>query len=311
MAIFVAFLALVGAGVDAFLIGGGETFVPFATLAAVAIGGGQSWWSLRFGDRSVLASTGAVPLATKLATAGTDDDRLRYRQLQNVVEEMSIAAGIPLPQTYVIPDGDPNAFATGRDPAHASLAVTEGLLRVLTREELQGVIAHEMGHVRNLDIRLMTVVAALVGALALLADWTARGMRFGGARRSSKREKNGGNALFFALWIVAALLAPVVGRLLALAVSRRREYLADATGAELTRNPLGLAGALEKIENAVEPTPSIKQGTAHLCIADPLGRPLSARDGAWAELWATHPPMPKRIRALREMGYSAERRTPQ
>jgi heat shock protein HtpX len=308
MAIFVAFLALVGAGVDAFLIGGGETFVPFATLAAVAIGGGQSWWSLRFGDRSVLASAGAVPLATKLAMAGTDDDRLRYRQLQNIVEEMSIAAGIPLPEAFVIPDEDPNAFATGRDPAHASLAVTEGLLRALTREELQGVVAHEMGHVRNLDIRLMTVVAALVGALALLADWTTRGMRFGGPRRSSKREKNGGNALFFVVWIVAALLAPVVGRLLALAVSRRREYLADATGAELTRNPLGLAGALEKIENAVAPTPSIKQGTAHLCIADPLGRSLSARDGAWAELWATHPPMSKRIRALREMGYLAERK---
>jgi heat shock protein HtpX len=303
MAIFVGFLAIVGAGVDTFLLGNGETFVPFATLAAVAIGGGQSWWSLRFGDRSVLASAAAVPLAEKLAGTVSDAERLRYRQLQNIVEEMSIAAGIPVPQTFVIPDNDPNAFATGRDPAHASIAVTEGLLQKLSREELQGVVAHEMGHVRNLDIRLMTVVAALVGALALLADWTARGMRFGGGRRSSKREKGGGNALFFAVWLVAVLLAPVVGRLLALAVSRRREYLADATGAELTRNPLGLAGALEKIESAVDPTPSIKQGTAHLCIADPLGRPLSAREGAWAELWATHPPMSKRIAALREMGY--------
>jgi heat shock protein HtpX len=305
MAIFVVFLALVGAGVDAFVIGNGNTFVPVATVAALAIGGGQSWWSLRFGDRSVLASAAAVPLTTKLADAPSDTERLRYRQLQNIVEEMSIAAGIPVPQAFVIPDGDPNAFATGRDPAHASIAVTEGLLQTLSREELQAVVAHEMGHVRNLDIRLMTVVAALVGAVALLADWTSRGMRFGGARRSSKREKDGGNALFFAVWIVAVMLAPIVGRLLALAVSRRREYLADATGAELTRNPLGLAAALEKIEEAVDPTPSIKQGTAHLCIADPLGRSLSAREGAWAELWATHPPMAKRIAALREMGYMA------
>ncbi len=309
MAIFVALLALVGAGVDAFVMGNGGTFMPFATTAALAIGGGQSWWSLRFGDRSVLASAAAVPLATRLAEAASDDERLRYRQFQNIVEEMSIAAGIPVPQAYVIPDPDPNAFATGRDPAHASIAVTDGLLQMLSREELQGVVAHELGHVRNLDIRLMTVVAALVGALALLADWTGRAMRFGGTRRSAKREKGGGNLLFFAVWIVAVMLAPVVGRLLALAVSRRREYLADATGAELTRNPLGLAGALEKIENAVEPTPSIKQGTAHLCIADPLGRSLSEREGTWAELWATHPPMKKRIAALREMGYVPARET--
>jgi heat shock protein HtpX len=309
MAIFIAFLALVGAGVDAFVIGSGGPFVPVATTAAVALGGAQAWWSLRFGDRSVLGSSAAVPLATCLAEAETDEARLRYRQLQNVVEEMSIAAGIPVPQAYVIPDADPNAFATGRDPAHASIAVTEGLLETLSREELQGVVAHEMGHVRNLDIRLMTVVAALVGAVALLADWSARAMRFGGGRRSSRREKGGGAgaALFFAVWIVAVMLAPVVGRLLALAVSRRREYLADATGAELTRNPLGLASALEKIEGAVEATPSIKRGTAHLCIADPLGRHLSDETSGWAALWATHPPMAKRIRALKEMGYSATR----
>jgi len=304
MAVFIIFLAVVGAGVDAFVIGNGGPFVPVATMAALAMGGGQSWWSLRFGDRSVLASAAAIPLETRLAEAASDDERLRYRQLQNVVEEMSIAAGIPVPRAYVIPDSDPNAFATGRDPAHASIAVTDGLLRMLSREELQGVVAHEMGHVRNYDIRLMTVVAALVGAVALLADWAGRSMRFGG-QRSSRRDKGGGAAgiLFFAVWIVAIMLAPVVGRLLALAVSRRREYLADATGAELTRNPIALADALEKIESAVEPTPSIKQGTAHLCIADPMGRRLTQSESGWAELWATHPPMSKRIAALKTMGY--------
>lgn len=310
MVLFVGFLALIGAGVDAFVIGNGTTFVPVASIAAIAVGGTQAWWSLRFGDRSVLASSSAVPLADRLAQATNDDERLRYRQFENIVEEMAIAAGLPKPQAYVIPDTDPNAFATGRDPEHASLAVTDGLLTTLNREELQGVVAHEMGHIRNLDIRLMTVVAALVGAVALLADWSARAMRFGGGGRSrSKRDGKDGGAgiLFFAVWIVGIMLAPVVAQLLALAVSRRREYLADATGAELTRNPLALAGALEKIEDAVEPTPSIKRGTAHLCIADPLGRKLDAHDGRWADLWATHPPMAKRIDALRAMAYLSPR----
>jgi heat shock protein HtpX len=264
----------------------------------------QSWWGLRHGDRSVLGSASAKPVETCLAEAASEADRLRYRQYQNVVEEMAIAAGLPAPAAYVIPDDDPNAFATGRDPAHASIAVTEGLLKSLSREELQGVVAHEIGHVRNLDIRLMTVVAALVGAIVLLADWAARGMRFGGGGRSKKNGKGGGLAVvFLVLWVVAIILAPFIGRLLALAVSRKREYLADATGAELTRQPLGLASALEKIELASAPTPSVKRGTAHLCIADPLGRRLDDREGAWANLWATHPPMAKRIAALKAMAF--------
>jgi len=306
MAIFVIFLAVIGSGFDLFLIGGGQTYVPFATLLAAAFAGGQAWWSLQRGDRAVLSSSKARPVEELLnAEATSADDRLRYTQFQNVVDEMSIAAGIPRPKAYVIADTDPNAFATGRDPDHASIAVTDGLLRSLNREELQGVVAHEMGHVRNLDIRLMTVVAALVGAVVLLADWTMRSLWWGGGRnRSSSRNGRGSGAagvIFFVLWIVAIILAPLIGRLLALAVSRRREYLADATGAELTRNPLGLASALEKIEDAVEPTPSIKRGTAHLCIADPLGRAVDNREGAWADLWATHPPMVKRIAALKAM----------
>jgi heat shock protein HtpX len=305
MAVFILLAAVVGFGVDLFVVGRGETYVPLATVAALALGGGQAFWSLRSGDRAVLLSAGAVPIDDRILQAPTDADRLRYRQFANITEEMAIAAGVPPPRVYVIPDDDPNAFATGRDPAHASVAVTDGLLRQLTREELQGVVAHEMAHVRNFDIRLMTVVAALVGMIVLLADWAARAMRFGGGRVGSRRSKNSGGAaaIVFVVWILAIMLAPLVGRLMALAVSRTREYLADATGAQLTRNPLALAQALEKIETAAGPTASIKRGTAHLCISDPLGMKVDDREGRWADLWATHPPMRKRIAALKTMAY--------
>jgi len=307
MAAFVAVVALIGVGVDLFLIGGGETYLPIASVAAIGLSGSQAWWGLQHGDRSVLRSAQAVPVADRLSRTAGDEER-RYRQFENIVEEMAIAGGLPKPSVWVIPDDDPNAFATGRDPEHASIAVTEGLLRALNREELQGVVAHEMAHVRNYDIRLMTVVAALVGAMLLLSDWSTRVLRFGGLRkgRGRGRDRNGGGVavlVLMVIWLVAVALAPVVGRLLALAVSRRREYLADATGAELTRNPLALASALEKIESAVAPTPAIKRGSAHLCIADPMGFRIDDREGFWANLWATHPPMARRIAALRAMGY--------
>jgi heat shock protein HtpX len=308
MIVFVAFLAFLGAGFDLFVIGGGGgTYVPVGTTIALIVGFGSSWASMRLGDRMVLASSSAEPLDEALARAATDDEKLRYRQFDNIVEEMAIAAGLPKPATYVVPDPDPNAFATGRDPQHASLAVTEGLLHALNREELQGVVAHEMSHIRNFDIRLMMIVAALVGAVALMSDWAGRGMRFGGVRDRSRRDDDRGgggaaSAIFFVLWIVAIILAPIVGRLLAMWVSRTREYQADASGAELTRNPLGLASALEKIEDAVEPTSAIKRGTAHLCIADPMGK-VTDGESRFAGLWATHPPMEKRIDALKQMAY--------
>jgi heat shock protein HtpX len=226
-----------------------------------------------------------------------------------VVDEMSIAAGLPRPRIYIVPDPDPNAFATGRDPAHASIAVTKGLLDMVSRDELQGVVAHELSHVRNLDIRLMTVIAAMVGAAVLIADWTTRGLRMGaggGSSRGRSREKGGGGLLvliMFALWLLAVVLAPAIGQALAMLVSRKREYLADASGAELTRNPLALATALTKIDAAAAPTASIKRGTAHLCIADPLGRALGLRQGRWANLMASHPPMANRIAVLREMAF--------
>jgi heat shock protein HtpX len=227
---------------------------------------------------------------------------------------MAIAAGVPLPQAYIVPDRDPNAFATGRDPEHASIAVTQGLLGALTREQLQGVVAHEMAHVRNYDIRLMTIVAALVGSIALISDWTMRAWRTsggGGSRGSRSRgKKDGGGGLvllLLAIWVIAIVLAPIIARVLATMVSRRREYLADATGAELTRNPLALADALERIEREVGATKSIHQGSAHLCIADPLERKATNKEGRWADFVATHPPMAKRIEALRGMAYQFDR----
>ncbi len=304
MIVFIAFLFFLGYGFDLFYLG---TDVPVAGFVAFLIGLFSALFGYYKGDRAVLASSGAIPSETLLASPVDDDERLKIKQLDNVVDEMAIAAGLPRPKVYVIPDHDPNAFATGRDPEHASLAVTRGLLDALNREELQGVVAHEMSHVRNFDIRLMTVVAALIGAIALLSDWGIRGMRWGGggSRRSGDRDKGGGAAIIFlVLWIIGLILAPIIGQALAMMVSRRREYLADASGAELTRNPIALATALQKIESAADPTESIKQGTANLCIADPLGRKAGLREGPVANLFASHPPMAKRIAALREMAYA-------
>jgi heat shock protein HtpX len=305
MLVFVAFLLFLGLGFDVFYVGDGELTFPIGSLAALGIGTFSALTSYYSGDKAVLLSTGAVPVERVLSAAATQDDSLKIRQLDNVVEEMSIAAGLPKPKVYVVPDPDPNAFATGRDPEHASIAVTRGLLDAVTRDELQGVVAHELSHVRNLDIRLMTVIAAMVGTIALLSDWTSRGMHTGsGSRRSSSKDKdNGAGAILFVIWIIAIILAPLVGQTLAMMVSRRREYLADASGAELTRNPLALASALEKIEQAHEPTNSVKRGTAHLCIADPLGRSVGLRQGWVPDLLASHPPMKNRIAALREMAF--------
>jgi heat shock protein HtpX len=311
MLAFVAFLVFLGLGFDAFYIGMAGGYVPVGSVVALGVGSVSALTSYFHGDRAVLLAAGAQPLSDVLASA-TDADKLKLRQLDNVVDEMAIAAGLPRPRVYVVPDPDPNAFATGRDPAHASLAVTRGLIDTLDREELQGVVAHEMSHIRNLDVRVMTVVAALVGGVALLSDWARRGMMWGGGsrRRDDDRRDGGGVAgiVLFVLWLIAVMLAPLIAQALAMLVSRKREYLADASGAELTRNPIGLADALEKIESAAAPTRAINRGTAHLCIADPLGRQVNAREGFWSDLFASHPPMSARIAALREMAFEDGRR---
>jgi heat shock protein HtpX len=306
MIAFVALVIVLGLGFDAFYVGAAGGSVPLGTIAALGIGSASAFASYYNGDRAVLAATSAAPIEDVAAAAG-DLDKLKLRQLENVVDEMAIAAGLPRPRVYIVPDPDPNAFATGRGPERSSIAVTRGLLDTLDREELQGVIAHEMSHIRNLDIRVMTIVAALVGTIALLSDWARRGMRWGGGsrRRQGGRADGSGAAgiVFLAIWLVAVILAPVVAQLLAMMVSRRREYLADASGAELTRNPIGLARALEKLENAAAPTRAVKRGSAHLCITDPLGRRVNIKEGFWADLFASHPPMTARIGALKAMAY--------
>jgi heat shock protein HtpX len=311
MVAFVAFLLVLGLGFDTFFLNAGGR-VPVGSLVALGAGSVSALASYYSGDRAVLLATGATPVAELKAAASNEAEKLKLQQLDNVVDEMAIAAGLPRPRVYIVPDADPNAFATGRGPGHASIAVTRGLLDALDREELQGVVAHEMSHVRNLDVRVMTIVAALVGAVALLADWARRGMWWGAApRRRDRDDREGGGgvagAVFFAVWLVAIILAPLMAQLLAMLVSRRREYLADASGAELTRNPMGLARALEKIEAAVAPTAAINRGSAHLCIADPLGRQMNLKEGFWSNLFASHPPMSSRIAALRQMAFQGER----
>lgn len=293
---FALFLGFIGLGFDFYLsdtIGEGG-FVPLGTIVALGIGAGSAFWSLSSGPAAVLNSAGAVP---------ADPSNPSHRQLINVVEEMAIASGLPKPAVYVIPDPDPNAFATGKDPQHSSVAVTQGLLETLTRDELQGVIAHEMSHIRNYDIRLMTVVAALMGAILLLSDWARRSMWYGRGRKRSSKSSGQLAPLLLVLWLLGIILAPLITQMMAMAVSRKREYLADASGAELTRNPLGLANALKKIDRAAEPTASIKRGAAHLCIADPLGKSVNSKEGFTAELFGTHPPIKKRIMALQAMAY--------
>ncbi len=300
MVVFTLFLAFIGFGFDAFYLNtvNEDVFLPLGTVIAIGVGSLSAAWSLQGGDKAVLSSTNAVP---------ADESNPAHKQLLNVVGEMSIASGLPRPKVYIVPDPDPNAFATGRDPGHSSIAVTQGLLDSLNREELQGVIAHEMSHIRNYDIRLMTVIAAMMGAILLLSDWARRGMFWGGGGRKRSRSGGGGGGplllILLAIWIIGVILAPLISQLMAMAVSRKREYLADASGAELTRNPMGLAHALQKLESASAPTASIKRGAAHLCIVDPLGRTMNAKEGFAAELFGTHPPMNKRIIALEAMAY--------
>ena len=287
---------------------------PWLGVAMSALAAGITWVAWSSGAQKVLWSAGASELRFAVSDA--------EKQLENVVEEMAIASGIPKPRIYLIEDDDPNALATGRDPQSAHIAVTTGLLARLSRDELQAVIAHEMGHVKNYDMQLMTLLAGIVGAVALIADGMGRVMRGGSRVRlggaslggGSRRGGKGGGLgpvmlVVLALWIVSWLLAPLVTRLLAMGVSRKREYLADAMAAQFTRNPLALASALEKIERNHAPTTTIKGGSAHLCIADPLGRRLSNREGWLADLLATHPPMSHRVARLRAMGYREMKRS--
>jgi heat shock protein HtpX len=304
---FVVFTAWVGFGGDAgfYLLtrdapeGGYHHVVPFIGLAASAIAGGIAWFSWRHGPEQVLKAAGAAELVNPATPEHT--------QLVNVVEEMAIASGLPRPKIWVVPDSDPNAFATGNDPIASHVAVTEGLVAALDRDELQAVVAHEMAHIRNYDVRLMTLLAGMVGAIVLMSDLMRNFLRFGGRVRGGHRGggKKGGNPLailVLALWLITLLIAPVVSRLLAMSVSRKREFLADATAAQFTRNPMALARALEKLDAASGATRSIARGAAHMCIVDPAERRFASSEGFLGR-FASHPPISARVTRLKGMAF--------
>ncbi len=240
-----------------------------------------SYW---FSDRIVLSMTNARPVSKAEAP-----------ELYTIVENLAITAGLPMPKVYIVDDPSPNAFATGRDPEHAVVAATTGLLQILDRNELEGVMAHEMAHVGNRDMLVMTVAVVLAGFVAILADLMSRALLLGGDREAR-------NPIFLIIGIVGILLAPLAAQLLQMAISRKREYLADATGALLTRYPEGLASALEKISGARIPMRSASHATAHLFISDPFAGEKTTMWQKIGGLFHTHPPAADRIRRLREMG---------
>ena len=285
-AFVVALLGLLG-----FAIGYGVFGEPAAgagtTGVALAIGGLSAAGTFFAGDKLVLAVSGAKRVDEQAAP-----------QLMNVVREMAIAANVPMPAVYLIDDTAPNAFATGRDPQHASIAITTGLLQKLDREELQGVIGHELSHVRNLDIRFTLVVGVMVGAIAMLADFFLRFTFWGGGRRGRSRDGGGGAQLIvFVIAIVLAILAPIIARFIQLAVSRQREYLADASAIELTRNPYGLERALAKISGDAEVLEAANRGTQHMYFTNPIKK-FEERS---SNLWSTHPQIVDRINRIRQL----------
>lgn len=258
--------------------------VFFAAALAVAM----SWTGYYYSDKIVLAMSRA---------RAVEKDEFPY--LHNVIEGLSIAAGLPVPKMYVIDDSAPNAFATGRDPEHSAVAVTTGLLKKLDRVELEGVIAHEMSHIKNYDIRLATLAVVMVGVVTLLADWLTHSLWWGGGRDDDDNGAFG--AILMVVGLVMALLAPIVAQLIRLALSRQREFLADASGAMLTRYPEGLASALEKLSDDREPLEAANKATAHLYIVNPL----KDVGGSINNLFNTHPKPEERVARLRAMSFES------
>jgi heat shock protein HtpX len=254
---------------------------PVILYVAIVFAIGMNFYSYWYSDRQVLSMTNARPAL-----------REEFFDFYTVAENMAITAGIPMPKLYVIEDPAPNAFATGRDEKHAVVCATTGLLSMMTRPELEGVIAHEMSHVKNRDILLMTMAVTLAGFIAIIADIFLRVSFWGGGRRD---DNNGGGGLLVILAIVGMVLAPFAATLIELAISRRREYLADASGALLTRYPEGLASALAKLGNYQGPMQRTSHATAHLFISDPYGPGKTN----WIDrLFSTHPPLADRIKQL-------------
>jgi heat shock protein HtpX len=290
----VALLGVLGLAIGWAVTGDPRAAIPSLGIA-ITIGLVASLVSYYAGDSVVLGISGAKEVTAEQAP-----------QLINVVQEMALAANVPMPKVYLIDDTAPNAFATGRDPQHASVAITIGLLQKLDREELQGVMAHELSHVRNFDIRFSLLVGVLVGSIALLADFFLRFTFWGGGgrRRSSGSGEGGGvfQVVVFVIAIMLAILAPIIARLVQMAISRQREYLADASGIELTRNPVGLERALAKIALDKEPLEVANRATQHLYFENPI----KAADGRSSKLFSTHPPVLERINRLRQLNGQPE-----
>jgi len=285
----IAFTALIGYAIGFLFFRGGVAGVVIATVLAVVL----SLGSYFAGDRIVLASTGAREVSAE-----------QEPRLHNIVEGIAIAAGVPKPRVYVVPEQAPNAFATGRDPQHSSIAVTQGLLDTMNRVELEGVIGHEMSHVLDRDILVGTVVATVVGAAVLMSEFFMRSWFWSGGRMGGRRDGGEGGGVItlvlFAVGIVLLILAPLAGQLIKLSVSRNREYLADAQGVLLTRYPPGLISALEKIRDAPHAMRSANNATAHLWLEQPSRVP-GQETSTMEKLFSTHPPIEERIQRLKEM----------
>jgi heat shock protein HtpX len=282
-ALFALFFAVViGAGYAVSRVYGDPSILYLAVGVSVLMNVAAYWWS----DKLVLKMTKARPVTRESA-----------RELYQTVENLSIAAGLPLPKIYLIDEASPNAFATGRNPEHAVVAVTTGLLSRLNGAELEGVLAHELSHIGNRDMLLSTAVIVLVGFISIVSDIFTRSMFWGGMRRRSDEHGNAGAVLVVA-GLALAILAPIVATLMRLAISRKREFLADASGALLTRYPEGLASALEKIAHDATPLKAATNTTAHLWFDDPFDKP--GQKVSWiTKLFMTHPPVGERVRALR------------
>lgn len=295
LVVLTALAALVGYAIGWLLESEASDAVPAFSQAGVAAAGlmaaisvGWSGLSLAFGDKMVLAMANAKQI-----------DKADAPQLYNVVEEMAIAAGVPMPRVMVLETDALNAFATGSKPGNGTIAVTRGLLNSLSRDELQGVVAHEMSHLANLDTRYMVVVGVTVGLIALVCDMLLRSLAWGrGNRSSSSGKKGGGAAILIILLIVVAILAPIAAKFVQMAVSRQREYLADATSVRFTRNPNGLISALGKLAEKAEPFPGVSRATQHLFIVNPV-QTFTSKSSA---LLATHPDIADRIGRLRNLG---------
>ncbi|MDQ3008242.1 MAG: M48 family metallopeptidase [bacterium] len=256
---------------------------------ALIFSGVMSFASYWFSDSIILTLSGAK-----------EAKRNEYFDFYTVTENLAMSQRMPMPKLYVIEDTAMNAFATGRDPEHAVVCATTGLLQRLNRAEVEGVVAHELAHVQNYDIRLMSIVTILVGVVALLADWLLRMTYFGGDRRNDKESGGQLGVILFIAGIILAILSPIVAQLIKLAISRRREFLADATGVSMTKNPQGLANALAKISTDREPLEAANKATAHLYISDPLKNTKGAVH-VFAGLFQTHPPVADRLAALHSM----------